>query len=118
MIAVSLPWPDRLLSPNSRSHWAAKAKATRAARFTAFMATRAEFTRPPRPPKWERVALAVTFNPPSRRRYDRDNLQSSLKAYFDGIADWLGVDDYFFEPTYAMGEPVKGGAVRVEITPL
>jgi crossover junction endodeoxyribonuclease RusA len=60
----------------------------------------------------------VTFQPPDKRRRDRDNLQASLKAHFDGIADALGVNDSLFVPTYAIGEPVKGGAVRVEITPL
>ena len=29
---ITLPWPDRALHPNSRVHWAQKAKATKAGR--------------------------------------------------------------------------------------
>jgi crossover junction endodeoxyribonuclease RusA len=43
---------------------------------------------------------------------------ASHKAAQDGIADALGIDDSKFECSYRLGEPVKGGAVRVEITPL
>ena len=45
-----------------------------------------------------------------------DNLISATKALRDGLMDALGVDDSRFVVTYEMGEPVKGGAVQVEIT--
>lgn len=121
MTTVVLPWPDRLLSPNARTHWSKKASATKAARTIAFHCTRNALISNPEWSKvrdWPRVGVSVTFFPPDKRRRDRDNLQSSLKAHFDGISDALGVDDQFFVPTYAFGAPVKGGAVRVEITPI
>ena len=112
---VTLGWPSPLLSPNSRKHWSVKAKATKAARSEAFYATRVVTTIKP---NWKAAALSVTFNPPDKRRRDRDNLQASLKAHFDGIADALGINDSLFVPTYAFGPVVKGGAVRVEIRPI
>jgi len=32
MIAFLIPWPSRVLHPNSRTHWARKAKAAKVAR--------------------------------------------------------------------------------------
>jgi crossover junction endodeoxyribonuclease RusA len=61
------------------------------------------------------VALRVTFHAPDKRGRDRDNCIAACKAYMDGMADGLGVDDVRFEPTYAWGEPIKGGAVVVTL---
>lgn len=114
-VVVTLAWPDKVLSPNARVHWSVKSKATKAARTAAFYLTRAVASIKP---TWKGARLNITFNPPSRRRYDRDNLVMRLKASQDGISDALGIDDSLFIPTYEMGDPVKGGAVRVEIRPL
>jgi len=60
--------------------------------------------------------VVLTFSPPDKRRYDDDNLIARCKAYLDGIADALGVDDSRFrlgKPVRA--ESIKGGNVRVEI---
>jgi crossover junction endodeoxyribonuclease RusA len=116
MIAVSLPWPERILSPNARAHWRPKAKATEAARHLAYIYTR-DFVGHTKP-CWPAAAIRMVFCPPDRRRRDLDNFISSTKAHRDGIADALGTDDSKFTVSYAFGEPVKGGAVRVEITPL
>jgi crossover junction endodeoxyribonuclease RusA len=114
---VVLPWPAHALHPNSRPHWAEKAKATKKARADACTLTRAAMG--PTKPKWAGVRLAVTFCPPLlNRRRDLDGMVASNKAHFDGIADALGVDDSLFQTTFALGEPVKGGAVRVEIRPI
>ena len=114
---VNLPWPDRKLSPNAKGqHWSRKAEAKRAARRTGFVLAREAIG--PVKPAWAAAALSITFCPPDRRRRDDDNAIGAFKAYRDGIADALGIDDHKFKPTYAFGEPVKGGAVRVEITPL
>jgi hypothetical protein len=41
-----------------------------------------------------------------------------LKAYQDGLALALGVDDKQFNaPTLTFGEPIKGGLVRIKIAP-
>jgi crossover junction endodeoxyribonuclease RusA len=110
---IDLPWPDKILSPNARVHWAPKAKASRAARETAWALVRQTYVHAP---SWARVAVSYTFCPPDKRRRDRDNLIASMKAATDGIADALEIDDSKFETTYRMGAPVKGGAVLVTIS--
>jgi crossover junction endodeoxyribonuclease RusA len=111
---VVLPWPDSKLSPNSRGkHWGRGAAAKKVAREVGFALTREAFG--PVKPKWEGARLAITFCPPDRRRRDDDNAIGAFKAYRDGIADAIGVNDHKFNCTYAFGEPVKGGSVRVEI---
>lgn len=113
-VVVELPWPDRLLHPNSRPHWAAKAKAVKAARTAAFYLVRAVSRETV---AWAGAALDITFRPPNKRRRDLDGLIASLKAAQDGISDAIGIDDHKFIPTYRIGEPIKGGLVRVEINP-
>lgn len=113
---VTLPWPAKPLSQNARVHWSVKAKAVSYARSLAYWTTR-EVVGPPRK-GWTGAKLAITFCPPDRRRRDDDNAIGAFKAYRDGIADALGVDDHKFQCSYAFSEPVKGGAVRVEIRPL
>lgn len=113
MNAITLPWPAKQLSPNfrSRSHWP-RTNALRSARHTAWvLALKGGWGHQPLRPERD---LIITFCPPSRRRFDRDNLIASIKAYQDGIADALGCDDNTFRPAYKFGEPVSGGAVLVE----
>lgn len=116
MTTVTLPWPSPILHPNARPHWAAKAKAAKTARVTAGWAVTAETGG--KFPQCKQVAVSVTFCPPDKRRRDMDGMIASMKAAQDGISDAIGIDDHFFVPTYAFGAPVKGGAVRVEITPI
>lgn len=108
---ISIPWPYEGLSPNDRSHWRAKARATKAYRFAASMLAREA--------GWlgaQICALEVTFCPPSGwRTGDMDNLISRFKAAQDGLADALGINDRAMRLTYAMGERCKGGAVVVRI---
>jgi len=82
-VVVVLPLPPRELSPNARPHWAAKARAVRWYRETAYLCSLAE--RPGRPMRVARVTSKFFFR--TRRRRDRDNLLASLKPAFDGIAD-------------------------------
>ncbi len=84
MIRITLPLPDRILSPNARCHWATKSRAVKAARATArYEATVAGGA----------CLMLTTARIDIRalhkiaRRRDRDNLISSCKAYFDGLAD-------------------------------
>jgi len=37
---ITLPWPPKQLNPNSRTHWAAKAKFTKACRLRAGLETK------------------------------------------------------------------------------
>jgi crossover junction endodeoxyribonuclease RusA len=112
-IMVTLPWPNKVLSPNSRAHWAVRSNAVGKARHNAFCLVLEQIGR--REVEWPRPHLSWEFCPPSRRRYDVDNLIAQHKAAQDGIADALGIDDSRFVSTYQLGSPVKGGAVHVTI---
>jgi len=113
-LCVTLPWPDRKLSPNSREHHFVRARAAKKAREYAWGATLAVTGASP---SWAAAGARLhwQFSPPSRRRYDLDNLVAQHKAAQDGIADALGVDDSRFISTYSMGAPVRGGAVLVTV---
>lgn len=112
MMQISLPWPDKSLSPNARVHWSKKAKTTKLAREYAWAVT---LNANAPNPHFQRASVRMTFCPPDKRRRDLDNCISSTKAARDGIADALGIDDSKFECGFAFGEPVKGGAVLVTI---
>jgi crossover junction endodeoxyribonuclease RusA len=116
-ISVTLPWPEKVLSPNARVHWSRKAKAVKAARHSASWLV-LEKLMAGRILGWPAASISMTFCPPDNRRRDRDNLIASMKAATDGISDAIGIDDSKFEATYRMGEPVKGGSVLVTIEEL
>lgn len=113
---VTLPWPPKELSPNSRGHWARKARAAKAYRAAcrrvveAFVAAAGGMAF-----GGGAIALWLEFLPPDRRGRDDDNLVASFKPGRDGLADALGVDDKRFVCRHGIGEPVPGGAVRVTV---
>jgi len=109
---IELPWPHKDLSPNGRVHWARKAKATASYRSECGWRARAQGVSPI---DADRVAMTIRFCPPDMRRRDMDNIIAATKALRDGLMDALGVDDSRFVVTYEMGEPIKGGAVMVQI---
>lgn len=112
--AIILPWPNRDLHPNARVHWGKHARAAKKARQDGANATLAAGIR-----KIDAESLVVrpVIFPPNRHARDDDGIVSSLKSYFDGIADIIGIDD----SKWRLGEtvrrdPIKHGAVHVEIT--
>ncbi|GAC1572981.1 MAG: hypothetical protein NVS3B5_02210 [Sphingomicrobium sp.] len=112
VVTVNLPWPDRALHPNSRSHWAIKADATKRARSDAAVAALAAGLRKM---SVSRLSVTAIFCPPDNRRRDTDGCLSALKASFDGIADVTGVDDHTWDIAIRRSDPVKGGNVLIEI---
>lgn len=112
---LTLPWPPKELTPNAkrRTHWRRYQPITKAYREQCGWLARAAGAQSDGALR----IVAVTFCPPDRRRRDDDGMISAFKAGRDGIADALGCDDHKFRPTYAFAEPVKGGAVIVEIAP-
>lgn len=113
---IDLPWPAKKLHPNQRPHRMEKARLTKAARADARCV--ASDTKLPR---INASALKVTciFSPPlPTRNRDLDNLVAACKAYFDGIADAIGIDDSRFQHQAPVwGLPRKGGNVRVVLEP-
>lgn len=110
---IDLPFPDKCLWPNGRAHWATKARAFRKHKDWAAIALLAD-----RPVKHVdgRVDWDITIHPKTRNVIDADNAIAAMKAYADGIALALHVDDGTFNaPTLTFGEPIKGGRVRINV---
>ncbi len=108
---MKLPWPPKELSPNARAHWAVRARVAAAYRQTCYLLAKAERLKTPAGP----AILSLEFRPPTRRRMDDDNLVGRFKAGRDGLADAMGIDDHQLSLLVRIGEPVKGGAVIVDI---
>lgn len=61
--------------------------------------------------------ITITFHKKDRRRYDLDNAHAAMKHALDAICKRWGRDDSVFDKvTLIRGEPVKGGAVLVEVS--
>ena len=105
-MTVTLPWPPKALSTNSRKahrHSTAERKKykqdcwvlTKEAKFRAFH-------------------LDITFHPPDGRRRDLDNMLAAIKYGLDGVAAAMGIDDSFFEFTIRRGDVMRPhGAVVI-----
>jgi len=126
--AIILPWPDKRLSPNARTHWAQKAKAAKLARATAhWEALKAiGIAREQDPDKVaalkaaEHLHLHLDFYPRDRRRRDDDNLLAMFKPYRDGLADALRIDDSRFisHPRLMPYDPKRRAVVLATLYPV
>lgn len=112
---IELPFPAKILWPNGRGHHMALAREKKKHKTWAKAAAMAElgvgfkFA-------GERVQWSATFYPKTRHLIDDDNARASLKAYQDGLALAMGVNDSIFaRPEIHWGEPVKGGKVVIVI---
>lgn len=116
MKELVLPWPSKELSPNTRNHWAKRSKAAKNARRYAFLLAVSHGWRQAQIPN-QRLHLWIDFYPPTKRMPDDDNMLSRCKAYRDGLADALGIDDKrFVSHPWVKEESRKGGEVRIRIT--
>lgn len=110
---VSYPWPHKNLSPNAREHWSTVAKHKTEYRMTCYLLTLAAGLRSI---PWDgEIHLWVDIFPPDRRARDQDNIISSCKALFDGMADALNVNDRRFRIHQNLQDQI-GGIIRVRIT--
>ncbi len=110
---ITLPYPPKELSPNARIHWAKKSKVTKACRTHAGWETKAAGVKV----DWDGdIHVHISFFHPDARRRDEDNCIARCKAYLDGIADALGVNDNRFKVHPFFGNVKKGGEVRVIIS--
>ncbi len=107
---ITFPWPPKQLSPNARGHWKPKSVAFKRYKQDCIISAHNE-----RRAIVGQSKFKVVFSPPDKRKRDADNLIASFKAGFDALSFLTGIDDSKFEWTYVRGEPVKGGAVIVEV---
>jgi len=108
---VTLPWPNRVLSPNAREHWRNVARVKKAARLDAYWLTVAAYDGE----TFQAPTVAMEFCPPDNRRRDLDNMIAAMKAGLDGISQAIGVDDRHFALSAEVGEIVPRGAVFVTV---
>lgn len=120
LLTIELPWPAKVLHPNARTHWGTKRRATKAARTIGHLLARAAEGRnlvihDGQSP----IRIQLIFHPPlPRRKRDEDGMVASCKAYLDGIADGLKVNDACFKlEAPRVLENVALGKVLVEIHP-
>lgn len=115
---IILQWPDRVLHPNARPHWATKAKAAKLARKDGYYrAMLAGYSKASVANYDGMLHLWIDFYAKTRNYPDADGCLSSLKPHIDGIADALCINDrrFVFHP-YVKDETVKGGKVTIKIT--
>lgn len=118
MIELTLPWPAKELSPNSRLHWSKRSKAAKAYREVCFWETKRLLAAG----GWQNLPaegelhLWIDFYPPDRRHRDDDNMIAAFKSGRDGIADALQVNDKRFRIHPYVREQV-GGLVKIRLTP-
>lgn len=111
---IILPFPHKILWPNGRTRnvkW--KADEFKKHKTWAFNATKAKL---PRCFNWngEPIKLRYVITPKTAHKIDRDNCVAAMKAYQDGIALALKVDDSAFAvPVIEFAEPKKPGGVEV-----
>jgi crossover junction endodeoxyribonuclease RusA len=121
MTQIELPWPPKQLFPNFRNshHWSASHKKVKAARMLAWGTTAQLLGAGIRSfpiPEAGRLPIRIQAEPPKRagRPPDEDGFIGACKAYLDGLASALGVDDSKFR--LAVEWLPKSGEGRVIIS--
>lgn len=130
VLSVVLRHPVQALRPNGRVHWAVKATAVRRARATARLLVLKALGEGGCPASSDLVQgrstprLRASETPALRYEVrwfykgacpDADNCLASCKAYLDGCADALGVDDRTLECAgiHRVHDKVKAGTVEI-----
>lgn len=93
-LLITVPWPPRTLSPNSRVHWAVKHRSSKECRRSAYFIAKESLSKSVI--VGDNLSVSIFAYPKDKRKRDLDNLIASLKPVLDGIADAIGVDDSKF----------------------
>ena len=118
---VELPYPHKVLWPNGRTrHLGYKATLTRDHKNWAFWAVREKCKPGSLPDNIEHVKIGIKLVLKARTTApDEDNTSAAMKAYLDGMAQAMGVDDKIFKPQpVEFGERTRNGAVIFTIEPV
>ena len=116
MIEIVLGWPPSELCPNASLHWAKLARAKKQYRNACFSVSKEQLKKFNTDSIPEKLVLEMTFIPPDRRSYDRDNLVARMKSGIDGLADALKINDKRFNTVIStMDTDYLGGFVRIRI---
>lgn len=117
-VTVSLMGLRTVSETNVREHWRARHRRRKAQRHLVALTLRETLGVARDRPE---AALMITLTRIAPRPLDSDNLQSSLKATRDAVADWLTLDDadplLTWHYRQQRGVPHEYG-VHITITPL
>ena len=98
---IKLPYPDSALMPNRRlgRHWGATNNEKTTALTSSYVLTKlAVNNNNPQIIQNKKIALSINYVQTDNRDRDLDNLLAASKAYLDGMAKGLGINDKFFRP--------------------
>lgn len=112
---ITLAWPDIRLSQNGRGHHMALARLVKHNRAVAGWIAKAAGCRvlPP-----QILPVTITYHPPNNRR-DRQNVEATMKAAIDGIAEVIGINDGKWRISHVWGDYDKpNGKVVVTLHPI
>lgn len=113
MNCVTLPWPPKVLSPNSSAKLRLKMAAKKAYRNDCYIAALETLARYKKT-FGNDIPITIEFRNPDGIKRDLDNLHARIKMGLDSIAKALRVDDSRFNPvTLRRGPITKGGQVIV-----
>ena len=121
-ITITLPLPNKMLSPNhtvgSIGGRMAKAQAIKSYRQNAWLATLASIAERSEFHQIQAAQVTLVFYLPDKRRRDIGNLEASMKPAYDGLVDaGLIVDDDYLHLEHAQSTiEIDKGNPRVEIT--
>lgn len=112
---VTLPFPAKILWPNGRGHHMAKHREFQKHKEWARLATLEAIPRSCRTILGP-ITLHYIVTPKTAHAIDKDNAIAAMKAFQDGIAAALVIDDSCFAaPTVEFADPKKPGRVEVTI---
>jgi len=86
-LSIWIGLPPRVLHPNARTHWAAKARAVKRYRLDCRLSAMASLPPDRTGFPWPVARVKADFYFSTVRQRDEDNLLASLKAAFDGLQD-------------------------------
>jgi hypothetical protein len=95
VIKLVIPFPDSILRPNDKSHWAKKNPAKNAYKIKCQRA--AERCQKPVIHS-DKLVFDLHFTPPNAR-WDWDAMISAAKSGFDAVAGVWQIDDRYFRPS-------------------
>jgi crossover junction endodeoxyribonuclease RusA len=113
VIVIDLPWPPKMLSPNSRASWRAKIRPKAEYKTACYWLAFAAGVKP-NVIHGGPLDVQIEFIPPDRRPRDVDNMLSSCKAAIDGVAQAMGIDDKHWRITISKSD-IIGGIVRMTV---
>ncbi len=91
---LTLPFPESILLPNRKEHWAVKYPFVQAARQVAWATSLEAIMRIPGWQPITKCAVYYTWFPPDNRARDDDNYTSACKPFLDGlVSSGLLLDD-------------------------